>query len=255
MLKKLFLLLILHPCLIFASPTLISQNENEENEEEVGEINAYDPFTDYIDFQDTDSEADDMTFFQTGRVLSVGGYVGYRHFIFAPNQDRNTTNSVNYGAFIKSFANLHIAIQFSYIGSNNSFYYTNSKNTLLSARTIYHNFGAEFRYYWNRTQLVRTLARLNPYVAVGVLVTRRTSQILISVEENTIVPQSDIGGGLKGGLGLEFHISTRFYIGLHAEYNFMFIDQKSAPPINNKNEYVYPPENMLNAMFVLGRNF
>lgn len=244
--KKLFLLLIFHPCLLFASPVLVSQNENNE---EIDELNAYDPFIDYIDFQDSESEEEDMTFFQTGRALSVGGYLGYRHFVFLPNQERNTTNSVNYGAFIKSFANLHVAIQFSYIGSFSSFAYVH-ENSIHSVRAIYHNFGAEFRYYWNRSRLVRTLARLNPYIFGGFLVTRRSFQKPVL---NNVVSHSTNNGGLKGGLGLEFHISTRVYIGLHAEYNFMFIKQEDC--VVSSSQQICPPENTLNAMFVLGRNF
>ncbi len=248
--KKIFLLLIFHPFLLFADPILISQNENDEAVEEVDELNAYDPFTDYIDFQDTESEEEDMTFFQTGRFLSVGGYVGYRHFIFIPEDTRNTTNSINYGFFIKSFANLHIATQFSYTGSANIFYYKH-QNTTPQLRTLYHDLGLEFRYYWNRSQLVRTLARLNPYVAGGFLLARRTSQKLVA---NNTVSYSSHTGGLKGGLGLEFHMSTRFYLGLHAEYNFIFIKPQE-DCVSSSNQYICPPENMLNAMFVLGRNF
>ena len=245
--KKFFLLLILHPCLLFATPTLVSQNENED---EVDTLNVYDPFTDYIDFQDTKIEEEDMSFFQTGRVLSVGFYTGYRHFIFGPNQERNTTDSATAGAFIKNFVNLHIAIQFAYVISANKFFYTQN-GKLEDFITIYHNFGAEFRYYWNRSQLVRTLARLNPYIAGGFLINRRTYQ---RREGNNRISASSNSGGLKGGLGLEYHLSTRFHLGLHAEYNFIFVKPEDEC-INTTNPKVCPPENMLNAMLVLGFNF
>ena len=248
MYKKLFLLMIFYPCLLFASPLLISQDEGGE---EIDELNAYDPFIDYIDFQDSEHEEESMAFFQTGRVLSVGGYVGYRHFLFLPGQERNTTDSPNYGGFIKSFVNLNIAIQFSYIGSVSSFYYTDkSKNIVSSVRAMYHSLGAEFRYYWNRTKLIRTLARLNPYVAGGVMLNRRTFQKLVY---NKLLPSSSHSGGLKAGFGLEYHLSTRFHLGLHAEYNFMFIKQQEC--IDTQSPHICPPENILNAMFVLGRNF
>ena len=248
--KKLFLPLILYPCLLFASPILLSQNEPEE---EIEELNAYDPFTDYIDFQDSESEEEDMAFFQTGRFLSIGLYAGgYRHFIFPSEKNRNTTNSFNYGAFIQNFANLHIATQFSYIGSVNSFFYT-QEETLSQALTIYHHFGLEFRYYWNRRRLIRTLARLNPYISGGVMVNRRTSQKLTTISKKPITFSTNTGG-LKGGLGMEYHLSTRFYLGLHAEYNFIFI-KSDDECINPTNPLSCPPENMINAMFVLGRNF
>lgn len=246
MYKKLFLLMICCPCLLFASPILVSQNGPEE---EIDQLDAYDPFIDYIDFQDSENEEEDRAFFQTGRVLSIGGYVGYRHFLFLPGQERNTTDAPNYGAFIKSFANLNIAIQFSYIGSVSSFYYT-SENKIQSVRAIYHNLGLEFRYYWNRTLLVRTLARLNPYIFGGAMVNRRTSQKQVF---NNWVPSSVHTGGIKAGFGLEYHVSTRFHIGLHAEYNFMLIKQKEE--CADKEQTICPPENILNAMFVLGRNF
>ena len=245
--KRLFLILILYPFLLFAESTLISQNENEE---EIDELNAYDPFTDYIDFQDTDSEAEDMSFFQTGRVLSIGFYGGYRHFLFRPDQERNTNNSGTVGFFIKNFANLHIATQFSYLLSSHLFYYKGDSKTQQSI-TFYQNFVVEIRYYWNRRQLVRTLARLNPYIAGGGFLNRRTykTQLKNTGQINT----SHNSLGLKGGLGLEYHLSARFYLGLHAEYNFMFIKQEEC--VNSKNQQICPPENIINAMFVLGRNF
>jgi len=231
------------PCLLFASPMLVSQNGHEE---EIDELDAYDPFIDYIDFQDSENEEEDRAFFQTGRILSLGGYVGYRHFLFLPGQERNTTNAPNYGVFIKSFANLNIAIQFSYIGNVSSFY--TEKGT---ARAIYHNLGLEFRYYWNRTRLVRTLARLNPYIFGGAMFNIRTYQGLSSL--NKIITAHSNSGGLKTGLGLEYHVSTRFHLGLHAEYNFMFINEAECE--STENLKICPPENILNAMFVLGRNF
>ena len=248
--KKLFLLLILNPFLLFAETTLISQNDENENEEEIDELNAYDPFTDYIDFQDTESEEEDMSFFKTGRVLSVGFYGGYRHFLFKPDQERNTNNSGTVGAFIKNFANLHIAAQFSYLLSSHLFYYSDGNKTQQSI-TFYQNFVAELRYYWNRRQLVRTLARLNPYIAGGGFLNRRT--YTIQVDRTGKATASHNSFGLKGGGGLEYHLSSRFYLGLHAEYNFMFIKQEECR--NATAQQICPPENMINAMFVLGRNF
>ncbi len=242
--KKTFLILIFQTCLLYAEPALISQND-----EEIDELNAYDPFTDYIDFQDTEGEEEDMAFFKTGKMLSAGIFGGYRHFIFPPNEERNTSNSINYGLFLKNFANLHIATQFSYTGSINSFAYTHN-NQLLSARTIYHHLGMEFRYYWNRSQLVRPLARLNPYISAGGFMTLRSSQRYVSRQ---VVPQSNYSAGVKGGLGLEIHLSTRVYLGLNAEYNFMFIAREEC--VTSSNQYICAPENMVNTMLVLGRNF
>ncbi|MDE0152074.1 MAG: hypothetical protein OXK80_06255 [Bdellovibrionales bacterium] len=249
MYKKFFLLVICCPSLLFANPVQVSRQD--ESTEEIDELNAYDPFIDYIDFQDSENEEEDSSFFQTGRLLSVGGYVGYRHFLFLPDPvtgeiKRNTTDAVNYGAFLKSFVSLNIAVQFSYIGSASLF--TDDKNN--HVRTIYHNLGVEFRYYWNRTKLVRALARLNPYIFGGVMLNRRTSQKLVI---NRLIPASSNSGGLKTGFGLEYHVSTRFHIGLHAEYNFMFIQQEEC--ITTQIPHICPPENVLNAMFVLGRNF
>lgn len=243
--KKLFLILILHPCLLLANSIFISQNENKE--EEIDQLNAYDPFTDYIDFQDTNSETEDMSFFQTGRVLSIGFYGGYRHFIFRPDQERNTTNSGAVGAFIKNFANLHIATQFSYMISSHLFSYTDGSK-LQQSITFYQSFGVEFRYYWNRRRLVRTLARLNPYIAGGTFVNRRS--LKLQVDNTGAASASHNSFGLKGGFGLEYHLSARFYLGLHAEYNFIFINQEECV-----NSTVCPPENMIDAVFVFGRNF
>ena len=235
----------------------MAQAPPEKQEEDDTELSVYDPFMDYLDFEDPETEKQSMIFFRTGRFLSVGGYAGYRLF---PEPSSHLLHSFAFGGFLNFFINLNVALQFSYSGSLHNvlknpqppLVFSYQDLGIVLGQSFYNNFNLDFKYYWNRDLLIRTIAFFNPYIFGGAVFSRRVSSAYSGGKQ---INYSDNGLGINGGAGIEINISKKFYYGFQIQYTYLtFSSEKPISSAVGSPEF-YLPHNIATALFFFGANF
>lgn len=247
--SSLILFLIFHLALSEAS----SINKNESYNFLLAESSirkAYDPFIDYTEFQDTVTEQQNINFFQSGRSLSLNLFGGYESVTLTMRELYG--DSFNFlGASIAFFFDLNISFQIS-VGFPRTHF-----NSITQSSHSFSSYYFDFKYYFNRQNLVKGLSFLNPYVTFGPFFLRIKLPIIdspqiiagtpggpppiaigLSVQnqfqgapQNTVAPptrnkeEQHLTGdhtayGLKIGLGVEIPLIKQVYMGLEANFYY-----------------------------------
>ena len=216
---------------------------------------AYDLYIDYTEFERTKEERQDIRFFKEGRFLTIGGTFGGKFFTGSMSQQLKPY--LNYGFQIGMFTNLQFCLQLHGLWSYHpfTFKFDNNQRTL-DGFFEFLGGGADLKYYFDRNQLLRPIALLNPYLLVGFSVIRK----------NIISGPADIdsiGYGFRTGGGLEINLSKTFFVGIHGDFNYIhFPDERTEwqLPTTQSNSRpvpvgIYTFGDIINALFILGMNF
>ena len=208
---------------------------------------TFDPFIDYSEFQDNVTEQQNISFFQSGRSLSVGLFGGYESITLTMRELYGDSFTL-FGASMSFFFDLNTAFQISLGFPRGHFSSITQNNHSFS------HIALELKYYLNTQNLVEGISFFNPYVILGplwfkikfqpgeeeqesttqpqgppIISTQPTNQIPVTTtpvgtipspldteEINTIADHDSLG--LKIGLGFEIPIIKQSYIGIEMSY-------------------------------------
>lgn len=163
------------------------------------------PFTEYGEFQNEDEEAEDLKFYQYGRLFGVGlgigqaGATGNRGRLFNggfPAIDIRTTYWFDFNT----------ALDLTLLNFKWSFAHPAVGNVSSSVTEI----GLDLKYYFDVTNLGATLSFCNPFIVFGVG-EYTYSRTFSNTTDSTGAAQNikDHSFGINGGLGLEFALKPK----------------------------------------------
>lgn len=130
---------------------LFSQNEK---------VDTFDPFIDYNEFQDNESEKESIIFLKNGRLLTIAVFGGYEALTYTMRDLYGDTLGT-FGAYINFFFDLQFALQLHIVFPRTHHF------TILQSRPVFSSYGIDFKYYFNKQNLVKGIAVLNPYIVFG----------------------------------------------------------------------------------------
>lgn len=130
---------------------LFSQNEK---------VDTFDPFVDYNEFQDNESEKESIIFLKNGRLLTIAVFGGYEALTYTMRDLYGDTMGT-FGAYINFFFDLQFALQLHIVFPRTHYF------TILQSRPRFSSYGIDFKYYFNKQNLVKGIAVLNPYIVFG----------------------------------------------------------------------------------------
>ena len=254
--KKQYLLVIPFCLVLFSSYSIegaessLNSKSDKWDDASREEFNTYNPVVDYLDFQQSESEEEEnLNFFKDGRLLSVMFFPAFRYFF----PEKAYAPFLNFGASLNHFVNLSTSIQFSLVMGTHNVIHGGQTLGQSSFRTIY----TDLKYYWNRDRLIKSIAYFNPFIFVGVLFSQRGT-VTYNTEGNRIT-HSALGVGGRSGLGIEIHISQKFFIGTQLGYEFTpFKNTTGGTDANlfvSSGQQIYLPMSSLLGIIFLGANF
>lgn len=213
---------------------------------------AYDPFIDYSEYDDNGDEEADVNFFKNGRQFTlhfIGGYTGLTGNLGSQLYE----SAVSYGLGINFFLDLRMAIQLQYITSNHNLSFLAGGQTVKGS-SDFSDISMNLKYFINTQNIIRNLAKLNPYVIIGfAYMTRETA----SASDGDALFDKTPGYGANLGGGIEYQLSNKkFYIGAEAVYSLVsFKDEGSEITPDGTPTGIFPSGDMYRMSLVLGVNF
>ena len=236
--------------LILLSLTLIISAPSHAND-------AYDPFIDYSEYDDNGDEEADVNFFKNGKQFTlhfVGGYRGLTGELGAKVYDP----AISYGLGLNFFMDLRLAIQFHYILSNHNYEFNDTLNNEYEGSSNFHDLGLSIKYYINTQNVIRNLAKLNPYLLLGFsYVNRVTKASTSNADTSSKLFDSTAGYGANLGGGFEIQMSNKkFYIGGEAIYQLVTFEDEGTEitPLNNPTG-IHPNGDLWRVSALVGINF
>jgi len=228
----------------FTGFTSITANAND----------AYDPFIDYSEYDDNGDEEADVNFFKNGRQFTlhfVGGYTGLTGNLGSQLYE----SAVNYGLGLNFFLDLRMAIQLQYLTSNHNLSFK-SAGQVIKGSSDFTDISMNLKYYINTQNIIRNLAKLNPYVIIGfAYISRETA----STDSGDSLFDKTPGYGANLGGGIEYQLSNKkFYVGAEGVYSLVsFKDEGSEiiPDSTGSATGILPSGDMYRFSLVLGVNF
>lgn len=174
----------------------------------------YDPFSDYSEFTEASTEEADLNFFRNGRMLSVGGLVGYRGF--TEEFSSLYTNGPMFGGYLTYFFSLRFAIQMGYLTSTHDLSIKTSTTTISSKLDI-SSMSLHAKYFLNTQNMTRSFAEFNPYFIAGYSYIQRTAS-----NTGGIIRANDQANGFDFGVGGEYMFNDRkHFVGFVLMYEFV----------------------------------
>lgn len=234
---------------LYKSP-LFSQNEK---------VDAFDPFIDYNEFQDNQSEQESIIFLKNGRLLTIAVFGGYEALTYTM-RDLYGDSMGTFGAYINFFFDLQFALQLHIVFPRTHYF------TILQSQPSFSSYGIDFKYYFNKQNLVKGIAVLNPYVVFGpflMKVSKFFHELAIqqvstpplapipdpeTLKEGAPIPLPETGDttekltpqellniedfsrvGARIGLGVEIPLFKQTFIGFEISYSYIHL------PFQNQN--------------------
>jgi hypothetical protein len=185
------------------------------------------PFTQYGEFNEAESEAKNIEFFQYGRFFGVSAGIG--------NQSVTGNRGLLWqGGFplmdfqIHAWFDLQSAIVLNFFNVRHTYDLVEKTDVAIT------HLGVHFKYYIDTTNLAAPISFANPYVLLG-------AGAFHKVETGRDIQEEDSTYGLGAGGGLEFTISpqntylTMELRGFHIAYNDMRTDRFQSSTPNKPN--------------------
>ena len=225
------------------------QNNNTSNGANTD--STFDPFSDYSEFEEGSEEEADVNFFHNGRFFTVGLTGGYQ--TFTDNLGALYKPTFAYGIYISYFFDLRFAFQVAYGLADHSIDIADARTQkeYLGKASLSH-FEFDFKYYLNTQNVTKGLAKLNPYIIMGLSNYYRTTTF---ADYQGYV--RDSAYGLQAGLGLEIPIMhNKSFFGVQATYNYIgFPDRGSPIVINGQSTNITPNGDAITGVGIIGINF
>ena len=211
---------------------------------------VYDPFADYGEFDVSSDEEADINFFHNGRLFTMGIVLGGQGF--TGNMGQLYDVGPAYGCYFSYFFDLRFSLQLSLLFSSNNFKFR-AFDQEISGSSFLSRYGLDMKYFINTQNIVRGLARFNPYVTAGF------SQTLLSskVDGNSGVA-NDSAWGVQVGIGVEFPIRDgKSYIGFQSTYKLVTFKAIEGVEIEVEQgpTGIVPRGDLWNFVGILGINF
>ena len=208
---------------------------------------VFNPFIDYSELQDKVSEQESINFFEHGRSLTIIAYGGYEAVSFNMSHIYGDAPAV-FGTALSFFFDLNFAMQIN-ITFPRSHY-----NSLLLSHPDFSTYSLDFKYYFKKQYLVKSVAKLSPYIIFGPFwlnITGYNNNLsssplpappkaqagpgnvpTVPLDSPTASPETDGGTpnieesqvfdyssfGAKIGLGIEIPLIKQTYLGLEIAY-------------------------------------
>ena len=221
--------------------SLFSQNEK---------VDTFDPFIDYNEFQDNKSEQESIIFLKNGRLLTIAVFGGYEALTYTMRDLYGDTMGT-FGAYINFFFDLQFALQLHIVFPRTHYF------TILQSRPSFSSYGIDFKYYFNKQNLVKGIAVLNPYIVFGPFLMKVSNffhELAIqqvstpplaripdpeTLKEGENIPLPETGGatpptpqellniedfsrvGARIGLGIEIPLFKQAFIGFEISYSYV----------------------------------
>lgn len=210
---------------------------------------AYDPFIDYSEFDDNGDEEADINFFKNGRLFSASLVLGYTGFtgelanIYDPN--------VNFGVNVNFFLSLSSALQIQYLTSSHNLN-VEANGGSFSASSTYTDISGGLKYYVNTQNIIRQLAKLNPYFLLTVSYVSRSS-----AQADSEVLEKTTGFGLNIGGGIELALTKKFFIGVEGGYNLLSMQDEATEIVDDQGNGtgIFPAGDLYRLLITIGSNF
>lgn len=216
---------------------------------------AYDPFADYSDFVEASTEETDINFFKYGRMLSLGGSIGYRSF--TETQADLYTSDIFYGLFFTYYMSLQFAIQASLTsGSNDMGFKIPERNYAFTASTRHIFYSFHGKYFLNTQNLTKAISKFNPFIIGGLSrIDRETSD-----RSQTIFAAKDFSASFDIGAGLEylFNNNSNFITAQLMYHRTDFSNESRELFIldpDHVNVGIFPRGDILQLQVMIGFNF
>jgi len=218
-------------------------------------LDSYDPFADYSEFEENSQEEADIHFFRNGRFFNVGFLAGPQFF----TSSYGTFIDPNFftpGLFAVYFFNLRMAAQVEYNFGNHRLEIPANPNNPSAEilGTVGHStFALHFKLFLNTQNITRGLAKLNPYLMVGLAQVFRTFRFSHTTgvnKDNSTA--ADIGGGIEIPI-----LKNQMYLGFQGFFrltNFPGAESIVPDPLGNPTG-VSLKGNEINTQVILGINF
>jgi hypothetical protein len=233
---------VAHAQLKFPSDSyLISQSGSED---------AYDPFADYSEFEEASDEEADINFFRNGRFLTIGLLFGPR--VFTQTLGQLNATGANYGGYISFFFDLRFAIQVLYLMGDHAWSLDTATKQYRATNSL-SNIEFDIKYYFNTQNVTRGLAKINPYLLIGVGQIYRTLRF-----SDAQGFTRDGGTGFNFGAGVEFPIMrNKMFIGADAVYQYVnFPDEFNNYDAGDGSKTgVFPKGDTVRFLGTIGFNF
>ncbi len=213
---------------------------------------AYDPFIDYSEYEDNGDEEADINFFKNGRQFTlhfIGGLTGLTGELGSKLYDSN----ISYGLGVNFFMDLRLAVQFHYIISNHNFNFNDGVQDI-DGSSNFNDLGLSIKYYINTQNVIRNLAKLNPYAMLGFSYVNRETKS--ATQSDSQIFDSTRGYGAVFGGGFEIQMSNKkFYIGGEATYSLITFEDEGTEIVTPQNTGIQPNGDMYRFSLLIGVNF
>lgn len=130
---------------------------------------TYDPFADYNEFSIIKEAEQDINFFNDGRFISLG--VWLQNSQPTGNLDQIYGGATGIYVFMTYFFDLRFALQFT-LGYQDHIYQVSGNNVSLQSSSSFRNLAIGIKYYVNPDRIIYALSKFNPYLIVGVGLTK-----------------------------------------------------------------------------------
>ena len=214
---------------------------------------AYDPFIDYSEYDNNGDEEADLNFFKNGRQFTahfIGGFTGLTGELGSKLYDSN----INYGLGLSFFMDLRLAIQFHYLLSNHNFEFSDGINTIKGS-SKFNDLGISIKYYINTQNIIRNLAKLNPYAILGFSYFNRVTSTALETSVNDIFDETP-GYGANFGVGFEIQMTNKkFYLGGEAIYQLVTFADEGTEIETPQPTGIQPNGDVFRFSALIGMNF
>lgn len=204
----LFLSLFLSICALNPIAAIAQEDMDEGTLED-----NYDPFADYSEFTEATTEESDINFFKNGRMLSVGGSVGFH--TLTGEMGKHYTRDPMFGIYLTYFFDLRFAIQGGFFMTTHDLSIPDG-TTNIDARVRLNTLSIHAKHFFNTQNMTRSFGELNPYIIGGF------SQIFRHTSRTTSVLTGNDGAlGFDFGFGMEYMFNRRKnFIGFTVMYQY-----------------------------------
>ncbi len=223
-----------------ASPTL-AQWENDD---------TYDPFADYSDYDATAEEEADINFFKTGRLFTMGLHAGYRNF--TGDLQSYYGGGTSFGLFLSYFFDLRFALLFGFSTSSHALNIPTQQ--AITGNVDVSDIAVNLKYYMNTQNVSKGLAKLNPYLIVGMSQITKTYTVVGAASSFS----KESANGFNLGAGIEIPaMRNKMYYGVQATYTPVNFPDENVAQQNpaNTGPAVTMNGDPIQLLFILGVNF
>lgn len=213
----------------------------------------YDPFADYAEFENTESEREDVHFFQHGRLLTLGFKGGWR--IFTQNMAQLYRQGPMYGGYLNYFFNIEFALQFEVVLSNHNVVVNTDAGGGFRGGADFISMGVDFKYFVNRRLFSERFSWFQPFFALGAYRSISAMQAQLTNQPGSY---SDKGFGVHAGVGIEFLVVRGIHFGLQYSFHYVELEKESLPlsPDGGGTQSSFQPYgDWMNINALLGINF